>query len=132
MEKSRAIQFVQDIYASFGRADIAAVLSALSDDVDWQVFGPPVIPYAGMRHGREQVAEFFTALGTCLDIQQFEPREFVADGDTVVVFGYERGEARATKRPYEANWVHMFTLRQGKVSQFREYIDTAAVASALK
>jgi ketosteroid isomerase-like protein len=47
---------IQSVYAAFTRGDIPAVLDALTDDVEWFLPGPPeVIPFAGMRRGREQV-----------------------------------------------------------------------------
>src|SRR5215208_6972795 len=44
----------------------------------------------GTRHGHEGVAEYFSLLDENLELEQFEPREFVAQGDTVVVVGFER------------------------------------------
>ncbi len=39
---------------------------------------------------------------------------------------------KATGRSYETDWVHVFTLREGAVAEFREYADTAAVAEAFR
>jgi ketosteroid isomerase-like protein len=80
---------VQQGYEAFGRGDIPAVLDLLTDDVEWIQQGPSVIPFAGTRHGHEGVAEYFSVLDENLEFEQFEPREFVAQGDTVVV-GFER------------------------------------------
>lgn len=57
--KSKNIQLVADVYAAFGRGDIAFVLNALADDVEWHFPGPEGIPLTGNRRGREQVAQFF-------------------------------------------------------------------------
>ncbi len=81
---------VQQAYAAFGQGDIPAFLSLLTDDVEWSLPGPSVIPWAGTRHGQEGVTEFFSSIGETLEFERFEPREFVAQGDTVVVLGYER------------------------------------------
>jgi ketosteroid isomerase-like protein len=81
---------VQRGYEAFGRGDIPAFLELLTDDVEWIQQGPPVIPFAGTRHGHEGVMEYFSLLGETLEFEQFEPREFVAQGDTVVVVGFER------------------------------------------
>jgi len=121
---------VQQMYAAFGRGDIQAILNALSPDVTWAVQGPAWLPFFGNRRGRQQAAQFFQAIAENLDIQEFAPREFIAEGDKVVVIGYERSQAKPTGRPIEGAWVHVFTFRGGQVVEFREFCDTAATAAA--
>jgi ketosteroid isomerase-like protein len=62
----------------------------------------------------------------------FEPHTFLAEGDKVVVLGFERVRSRRTGRSYENHWVHAFTLAHGKIVKFREYCDTATVAAAFR
>jgi ketosteroid isomerase-like protein len=81
---------------------------------------------ADTRHGRAQVAQFFTAVSETLEILEFEPRTFLAHDDTVVVCGYERALAKPTNRTFESEWVMVFTLHAGQVVRFRAYHDTAA------
>jgi ketosteroid isomerase-like protein len=124
------IDVVQETYEAVGRGDIPAVLDLLTDDVEWTLQGPCVIPFAGTRHGREGVAEFFSLVGENLEFQQFEPREFVAQGDTVAVPGYERSLIKLTGRTLEQEWAHVYTLRDGKIAKFRAFEDTAALVVA--
>jgi ketosteroid isomerase-like protein len=123
---------VQQGYEAFGRGDIPALLDLLTDDVEWTLQGPSVIPFAGTRYGREGVAEFFSALDETLEFEQFEPREFVAQGDTVVVVvvGIERSLSKATGRTIEQEWAHVNTLKDGKIAKFRAFGDTAAYVEA--
>jgi uncharacterized protein len=133
MNEDANIQAVQQLYEAYGQGDIETILQALADDVEWHQPGPPdVLPWAGTRHGRAQVAQFFTALGESLEFLQFTPREFLAHEDTVVVFGYERALAKPTSRPFESEWVMVFTLRAGQVVRFRAYHDTAAMVIAFR
>jgi ketosteroid isomerase-like protein len=124
------VERVQRLYAAFGRGDLPALLDGLAPDVSWAVDGPASVPLSGTRHGRAEVAQFFQAIGTYLAIEEFSPREFVADGDRVVVLGYERGRAIPTGIAYAGHWAHVFTLRNGEVVAFREYSNTAALAEA--
>ncbi len=39
---------------------------------------------------------------------------------------------KATGRSYETEWAHVFTLREGKIVEFREFADSAAVAEAFR
>ncbi len=124
------VDVVQETYEAVGRGDIPALLDHLTDDVDWALQGPSVIPFAGTRREREGVAAFFSLVGKNLEFQQFEPREFVVQGDTVVVVGYERSLIKPTGRTLEQEWAHVYTLRDGKIAKFRAFEDTAALVVA--
>jgi ketosteroid isomerase-like protein len=126
MSDQANVGVVQQGYEALGRGDIPALLDLMADDVEWTLQGPPVIPWAGTRRGREGVAEFFSLLGETLEFEQFEPREFVAQGDTVVVLGYERSLVKPTGRTFEQEWAHVYTLRDGKIAKGRFIEDTAA------
>ncbi|MEJ7815141.1 MAG: nuclear transport factor 2 family protein [Rubrobacter sp.] len=117
---------MQETYEAVSRGDIPALLELLTDDVEWTLQGPSVIPFAGTRRGREGVAEFFSLVGETLEFEQFEPREFVAQGETVVVLGFERSLVKPTGRMFEQEWAHVYALKDGKVAKFLALEDTAA------
>ena len=73
-----------------------------------------------------------SALLETLTLEAFEPRQFIAQEDTVVVLGSYRGTARETGRRFATEWAQVFTLREGKVTKFREYADTANMADAAR
>jgi uncharacterized protein len=58
------------------------------------------------------------------------PPEFVAQGDRVMVVGFATGTIKSTKRTFEDHWVFAITVRDGKLTKIREYIDTQALARA--
>jgi uncharacterized protein len=96
MSEQTNLAVVQQAYEAFSRGDIPALLDLLTDDVEWNLQGPSVIPFAGPRYGREGVGELFSTLGETLEIQHFEPRKFIGQGDTVVVLGYESNLVKPT------------------------------------
>ena len=59
-----------------------------------------------------------------------EPREFVAQGDRVLVVGFARGTIKATNKTFEDNWIFAITVRDGRLTNIREYVDTQALARA--
>jgi len=123
---------VQGLYAAFMRGDVPFILNSIADKVEWHHHGPiDVIPWAKSRHTRDEVAEFFTELDKLVTFEQFEPRTYVAQGDTVVALGYWKARAKATGRPIEEYWAMEWTLADGKVIGYRAYDDTAAIAAAL-
>jgi ketosteroid isomerase-like protein len=132
MNEQQNTQIVQDAYAAFGRGDITALLGYLTDDVRWQpVMGTAShVPFSGERNGKSEVAEFFRQVASTEDFQQFEPREFVAQGDKVVALGHYRAVTKPTGRSFESDFVMVFTLRDGKVARFQEFTDSAGINAA--
>jgi uncharacterized protein len=127
------VEAVRGFFAAFGRGDTAAALAAVSEEVVWFIPGrPEVVPYAGERRGREGATELFRLLGAAVEMEAFEPREYVAGGDKVVVLGSERGRVRATGKTFDNPWALVFTPRGGRITEFRSYEDTQAVAAAFR
>jgi uncharacterized protein len=123
------VQLVKNGYAAFSRRDIPGLLALLAEDVEWHVPGTGV-PIAGTYRGHNGVANFFQKLAHETEILDFQPREFVAEGDRVLVVGWERAKVKTTNRTIEIDWIMAFTVRNGKVAKFREYTDTQAIVAA--
>ena len=131
MSVKENVQIVKDAYAAFGRGDIQGVLALLAEDIEWISPGG-ASPPAGTYRGPAAVAGFFQKLSETLEFLSFEPREFVAEGDRVLVVGFDSWRAKATNRTFEGHWVMAFTVRNGKVTNVQEYVDTLGVARALE
>ena len=125
------VNTVQRGYEAFGRGDIDGLLGLLDEQIVWVTPGPPELATSGRRTGRQQVGAFFGAVNELFDIQRFEPSEFIAQGDKVVVLGSETARARATGAVIELDWVHVFTVRDGVIVAFQEHADTARIVAAL-
>ena len=130
MDEARNTQVVKDAYAAFGRGDIPALLALVDPDAEWTAVVGSRTPTAGTRHKREGVAKFFQDLGASIEFQSFEPREFIAQGDKVAVLGHYVGRAKPTGRSFETDWVMIFTLRNGLVTRFIEFADSAGINEA--
>jgi ketosteroid isomerase-like protein len=89
-----------------------------------------VVPQAGKRRGRATIGEFFAQVASTTQFDTFEPREFVAQGDTVVAIGRYTGKAKPTGRSFASDWVMVFTFNDGKVATFREFTDSAQIVKA--
>ena len=130
MHEERNLEVVKGIYAAFGRGDLPGVTDALAEDVEWRWYGPSSIPFEGSWDGRAGATEWLSMVASMLEFHAWEQREFYAQGDTVVVLGYEEVTVKATDRRYEQQWVQFLTLRDGKIVRFRQFSDTAAIAAA--
>jgi ketosteroid isomerase-like protein len=132
MNEQQNLEVVRRGYDAFGRGDLDTLLSLFDEGIVWKTPGPPELPTAGTRRGLQQVAQFFGALNQLFDIQRFEPRTFLADGDRVVVLGEESARVRATGKSLDVSWAHVFTLKDGKVAAFEDYADTSAIVAELR
>ena len=130
MSEQDNLKLVQEGYADFGRGDVQSLLGKFAEDIEWVSPGSKNNPLAGTYNGRARVGEFFKNLSDLTEMSTFEPREFIAQGDKVVVLGRETGRVKATGRTFESDWAMVFTLRNGKIVRFQEYADTANMEAA--
>lgn len=130
MVEQDTVRTVQEIYATFGRGDIPALLKVVADNIEWMIASPPIVPHAGRRHGREEVAQFFPVLADTEEFKQFEPRDCMAEGDQVAVLGYLRSRVKATGRTNGNDWAMVWTLLEGKVTRIRTFEGAAAEVTA--
>lgn len=131
-QSERNVAVVQQAYAAFGRGDVEGILDCCAEHINWEpvIGAAPHVPIAGKRQGKKSVREFFRILDETEDIQTFEPREFIAQGDRVVCLGYYAGKTKTTGRPMAMDFVMVFRVENGKVTDFREFTDTAALNAA--
>jgi ketosteroid isomerase-like protein len=124
---------IQDVYGKFGQGDLAGILAALDADVRWEFVGRRSdYPLFGVRTGLAGVQEFFQAMAENEDITEFAPREFHASADKVFVLGHAGYTLKKTGKTAATDWVHVFTLKDGKIASFQEFGDTAQIAAAYK
>lgn len=121
---------IQTVFEKFGRGDVPGLLEMITEDAEWAAPGPEVVPYFGVRKGREGALEFFKNLGGNVEFERFEPGAFIAEGDRVVVLGFERGRVRGTGKTFDNDWALVFTVRDGMVAGLRMYENTASIAEA--
>ena len=130
MTPEKNTEIVKSAYAAFKKGDMDGLLRLYADDVSWEIYGPPTIPTAGTRKGLAGVREFFGTLDSAMAVQSFEPREFIAQGDQVVVLGDYSWKVKKTGRTFASTFAHVSTVKDGKIVRFREYTDTAGAVAA--
>jgi ketosteroid isomerase-like protein len=127
------VEFIQDLFAAFGRGDIDYVIDAHANDVvtESPVSHTSTLPWAGTRTGRRELVEYFQAMAAHVRPEAFNDVVFTASGDRVVVEGSNAGTVVATGERYEHDWVMVFTIRDGKVVRFRHFYDPADIEVAM-
>ena len=124
---------VQDMYAAFGRGDIAALLGHVADDVVWiGVYGTgPHVPTSGERRGKAEVQEFFRQVAESTTFSSFEPKDFISTGNMVVCLGYYAATSSIGKK-FDGDFAMVFHLRDGKVMRFQEFCNSAGINEAFR
>lgn len=126
------VELIQSLYRSFENRDIPGILPLLSPTVEWGEPSSPHYPSAGTRHGHEGFLEWARVGNESEEVLVLELRDFLTSSDSVAVVGYTRCRARTTNKEYETEFVHVFTIQDGKVERFREFFDTYAVTKAFQ
>ncbi len=125
------IKLVADGYTAFGRGDLAAVIDMMTPDATIGIVGRREdAPFFGMHSGTAGIAEFFRLLDEAHAITMFEPQRFLAAEDKVFVWGHYTWTMRRSGVSDTTEWLHVLTVRDGKVSEWRGHNDTAMLAAA--
>ncbi len=103
---------------------------SIAEDIEWLDPNLPEELATGRLTDRESVIGAFKRIFDLLEFEEFRVDQILADGDTIVVLGYEQVKVRSTGRRFSNHWAHMHRWRDGKMVQYREYNDTAAIFQA--
>jgi ketosteroid isomerase-like protein len=120
------------LVSAFGRGDVAAILDAITDDVDWAAeAASSAAPWYGVRHGRDAVAAFFSDFGSTMEVEEFTPVSFAANDTDVLTVVRFRARSRSTGKSASMNLHHYFRFRDGKVAYYRGTEDSAQTEAVL-
>jgi ketosteroid isomerase-like protein len=121
---------IRGLYEAFSRGDVPTVLASMAPDIHWEEaenflydVGKPFVGPQAVLNG------VFMRLATEWDGFAVNPTEFLDAGDNVVVLGTYTGTYKATGKPVRAQFGHVWTLRDGSVTPFRQLTDTRQFAA---
>ena len=129
MSTQENVQIVKDFFAAMGGYNRQDLLALVAEDIEWIIPGEDW-PLAGTHRGHAGLADLLQKASETLETSYPKPPEFVAQGDRVLVIGFATGRIKATNKAFEDDWVFDITVRNGKLTNIREYIDTQALARA--
>ncbi len=132
MQANQNIATIQELYAAFGRGDIPGLVERLAPDIVWENPGPAHISYFGTHRGRQAVLKnIFEFVGANFDVQAFQPTDFLASGDKVVVLIHMEVVLRPTGKRVVQDLAHAWTLKNGLPVHLRDHQDNFALAAAI-
>jgi ketosteroid isomerase-like protein len=125
------VQFVESLYAAFGRGDIDYIVAASDPNIAWiSNADPALLSFGGERWGAEGVRSFFRELAANIDTDCYQPRLFFGGPDFVAVLGSSVSRAMGTGDPFEEEWMHLLKVMNGKLTEVRIFHDTHALVQA--
>jgi hypothetical protein len=126
---TQILDIVRGIYDAYSRKDVPAIFAALALDAEF--YQSELLPWGGTYRGPAEIGDFFGRLTEHID-SRVDVDELVEAGDHVVVVGHSRGRVKKTGREFDVAAIHVWTIREGKVSRFEAYIDTPEMLRALE
>ncbi|KAH7837469.1 hypothetical protein Vadar_014232 [Vaccinium darrowii] len=105
--KTRSRTTVKSLYKALTRGDLDTVAQLLSPELEWWYHGPPnchhmMLILTGKSNHRDY---------------RFRPRSVTTVSELVIVEGWE-------EEIMKVYWVHVWTVTDGKITEFREYFNT--------
>jgi ketosteroid isomerase-like protein len=119
----QSVEVVRGAYEAFARGDVPGVLGAMADDVEWHE--AEGMPYGGVYHGGESIAQ--NVFGPITqDVPDFavSPEELISAGETVVAIVRYTGTGKTTGKSLDLLAVHVWDVRDGKITRHRQFADT--------
>ena len=127
------VSLLKNLYAAFGRGDIPTVLETMSADIKWyQAESNPYMPSGEAWVGPDSILNnLFMRLGAEWDGFTVHPRTFHGAGDSVIVEARYSGTYKATGKRMDAQVCHVWDVKDGKLTRFQQYVDTAKLRDVM-
>jgi ketosteroid isomerase-like protein len=116
---------VQDFLNVLYSGDVEAALARCSDDIEFLANAPiDLLPHMGHRRGKAELREMWNAVRTRYSELRCEVSMLVVEGDKAAAYLRMFFRKSINQRMVQFDIAGFYTLRDGKISQIREVIDT--------
>ena len=123
------LDIIRRLYANGPERDLDGFLGAMAPDVEWRFADSFIYGQVNPLIGREAIRDGSLArIGAEWDGFKAVPDEVIDAGDTIIGLGHYVGVHKATGRKLRAQFAHIFTLADGQVTRWRQYVDTRQFA----
>lgn len=124
--KNSAKVVVEKMFAAFSSGDVEKFVATVSDDTEWVYHGTQIIP-AGTFEKKEGVRTFFTNIMDRTEIINFEPQQYIVEGNMVVVLGKEHQKVKRSGRELKQKWVQIYTVENDLITRMEEFATSEEV-----
>ena len=125
------VKLIQTVYEAFGRGDVPFIAARVKPEARWDFnVTRSDVPWHVPVSGPAEVPKFLAAFMGNVEIEAFEPRQFIAHGDDVIVHIRLAYTVKHTGKRVDEEQLHWWTVRDGKIARLRHFEDTAQVMAA--
>ena len=126
------VEIVQDNISEFLKGNVAHIINNCTDDVVWSSYKIPGVPLTNTFHGKEGVQEYFQLLKDSIQFTSFTAKEFLNQGNLVVVIGQTTGVVKSTGKSFDYNWSMQLRLKEGKTYEYFINTDSYQIFKAFQ
>ena len=121
LNRQRVLKFLETFYSG----DVEGALERCTDDIEFLVNAPiDILPHLGQRRGKAAVRQMLTTVHARYSSMRCEVPIMVAEGDKVAAHIRASMSKSSNARVVQFDIAAFYTLRDGKISQIRQIIDT--------
>jgi ketosteroid isomerase-like protein len=119
--RQRVLDFLSVLYSG----EVEAAVACCTDDVEFLANAPiDILPHMGHRRGKAELREMWNAVRARYSELRCEVPMLVTENDKVAAFIRVFLRKSINQRMVQFDVAGFYTLRDGKISQIREIIDT--------
>lgn len=127
MENSAKV-VVEKMFRAFSEGDVEKFVGTVSEDTVWVYHGTQIIP-AGTFEKKDGVRAFFTNILDRTEIINFEPQQYIVEGNMVVVLGKEHQKVKRSGRELKQKWVQIYTVENNLITRMEEFATSEEVTN---
>jgi ketosteroid isomerase-like protein len=132
----RTTAAINGFFEAIGRGDGEAIMNCLAPNI---IFELPVdrynsiIPYLGVKHGRQEVAEAFRVRAETTEVLSYEVRDLVVQDFRAFAVIFTAARARASGLPFEIEDAHRLVVNEaGEIARWKVYFDPNTEVAAFR
>jgi ketosteroid isomerase-like protein len=117
---------------AYAKNDLNLALSVMTENVLWNISGPPEVPYLGVFYGHDGFSRFWWLLHQTVDFHDAGVHTTLFGENCAVALGGESGVTRLTGAPYHYDWAIEYIFNEtSQIVRMRQYFDPSAISAAL-
>ena len=125
--ETQALATVNRMFAAFGAGDLEKFGETVSEHTLWIYHGTQEIPKATFE-GKEGATPFLRNILTYTEVLNFEPQQFICDGNMVVVIGQEHQKVKRSGKELKQKWVQVYTVEDNLITRMEEFASSEVVS----
>jgi ketosteroid isomerase-like protein len=121
LQRQRVLNFLEVFYAG----DIEGALARCTDDIEFAANAPvDILPHMSHRRGKAAVREMWTTVHSRYSEMRYEVPILVVEGDRAAANIRVFFRKRSNQRVVQFDIAAFYTLRDGRIAEVREILDT--------